>query len=300
MARGSSGFARALALIAFTSLVCGAWSAPAAPVARLEGGDPRRLLRGGDGGAEQATGARPLQEQKEQKQQPQQQMLQKQKQKQQQQTQTQKQGQPYKAAAGAAPTAVVVSARLLSCLWPPGAVRTDAETYKQAPGAAAPTAPLATLQVECTFGRTAGLPPVVAVRGMPLAQCAVGVSLQLPYLLRLTAPPPVDDPGALLDVVAAAPLGALGGVRAAAARLGLPLEQQTCVVEPPPDETESGWVARRCPAGQPPRSCLRCCAGHRRGSDPLHAVLLAKARCGRPHTLGFPCTLIVSPQLAGG
>ncbi|GBF99597.1 hypothetical protein Rsub_12061 [Raphidocelis subcapitata] len=213
--------AAALAVLVFISLAC--WAAAAAPAAVSEAAEPRRVLRGA-GGASAAAG------QQQSQQRPQQPPKQPQK--------------PPKASAPAAPT-VVVSARLLSCLWPPGAARSDPSTYmRQAPGAAAPTAPLATLRVECTYGPAAGLPPVVAVRGMPLQQCAVGVPLQLPYMLRLAAPQRAD-PGALRDVLAAAPLSTLGGERGAAARLGASLAQRSCLVEPPPAAREWPEDARR-------------------------------------------------------
>lgn len=162
--------------------------------------------------------------------------------------------------AAPAPSAgdLIVSARLLSCASPRAASAEGASKGSGSGSSGGGVSPLAALQVLCAYKAAAPaapapagavaaapapaaaaawlgqVPALVAARGVPLEQCALGVPLQLPFLVRL-APPPARGPGALpgapRDVVASVPL--VGEGRGAVAQAPWPIAERVCLVQPP-------------------------------------------------------------------
>jgi hypothetical protein len=105
-------------------------------------------------------------------------------------------------------------------------------------GSAQGKSPVATIQVECVFADAdpavlsadpESVPAVMAIKGMPLEQCALGVPLQLPYLLRLRAAASPALPGALREVVASTPL--VGTRRSMEEQLGGTVVLRHCIVD---------------------------------------------------------------------
>ena len=126
--------------------------------------------------------------------------------------------------------ATIVSARLLSCQWPRSRVNASS---------LAGAAPAARVKVQCVYSdAAAGLAPVpgtvpalLTVTGLPLEQCALGVPLQLLYLLRLEAP---VLPGAPQAVLSSTPL--VGHDQSAAQQAGSGVKERFCLVDPEPGD----------------------------------------------------------------
>jgi hypothetical protein len=149
----------------------------------------------------------------------------------------------------------IITARVLSCLWPPhdpgrpgavttmsGAVGAAAAAGLPARAALAGASPLANLQLLCAYAdpaarggaalavRPRDLPAIVAVHGLPLEHCALGVPLQLSYLVTL-APPAL--PGGPRRVVASAPVVGEGRRAAAGGGGRRALVERFCLVDTP-------------------------------------------------------------------
>jgi len=155
------------------------------------------------------------------------------------------------APAKAAGVTMVVSARLLSCLWPTNRlIDIGGTSRKPVKSRLAGVSPLAKVRVGCVYTNASAatapasgspaitpalIPVTLAIKGMPLEHCAVGVPLQLPFLLTLRQPTPAL-PGAMWGVLRSVPLvgrergGALGGKGAADTML----TELFCLVNPPP------------------------------------------------------------------
>ncbi|KAI8463297.1 MAG: hypothetical protein J3K34DRAFT_475346 [Monoraphidium minutum] len=142
-------------------------------------------------------------------------------------------------ARGSAAPVTIVSARLLSCQWP--------QELSEADGSAAGGAPAAAVAVECVYADAdpgvgsappESVPALMAVRGMPLEQCALGVPLRLPYLLRLR---PAGLPGALREVVSSTPL--VGALASPEQQLGGGIVLRRCFVDAA--ERSAAWHERR-------------------------------------------------------
>jgi hypothetical protein len=108
--------------------------------------------------------------------------------------------------------------------------------------ALAGTSPLATLQVLCAYSDPADpttmevasskdLPAILSVRGLPLEHCALGVPLQLRYLVRLRDRTPGPLSSAPHDVVVSIPI--VGERRGAAEQAGGALKESFCLVDTP-------------------------------------------------------------------
>jgi hypothetical protein len=134
----------------------------------------------------------------------------------------------------AAQPVIIVSARLLSCEWPQAG---------RDGGDSPAGSPAASVQVECVFAdadpTVPSAPPSavrspLAVRGIPLEQCALGAPLRLPYLLRLRAAPPGAAAGAALELVSSTPL--VGVRHSAEEQAGGSVVLRQCLVTTPGDD----------------------------------------------------------------